>query len=144
MNKTIDSGTQMDISVGDTVDLKNGQMADVVKNLQEAINNAPNHALDFNILGVYEGNTGGDAWNEKNTTVNAFWQSQLTNVWKSSEFKHDPNVQAMLDEMYPDANAQKKLNGVIQFKILGPSGTTGPGGSPLPSNTYTIMPKLVQ
>ena len=75
LNDYIDNTTQVDISVGDTVDLKNGEMSNAVKNLQQEVKAAINQGktgLDLSILGVYADELGasvGDAWNERNTRV---------------------------------------------------------------------------
>jgi Flp pilus assembly protein TadG len=146
VNDYITNGTETDISVGDYVDLKNGQMANLVKSLQTAVDGA-NHNLDLAIEGVYADALGasvGDVWNEKSTRVDSFWDITLTNVWKSNELNKDPNVQNIINAMYPDVMQQKNIVGVIEFKMRGPGAYGGAGGNGLPSNTYGFLVKLVQ
>jgi hypothetical protein len=114
-------------------------------NLQNEVINS-GYSLDTTMVGVYSDDLGasvGDAWNEKSTPVNSFFNVELTNVWKSNEFKQDPNVQAIIDSMY-NANQQDKIVGVIEFIMKGPASYGGAGGSGLPSNTYGFTVKLVE
>jgi len=146
LNNYIDNLTQVDISVGDYVDLKNGEMSNAVKNLQGEVQAAGN-ALTITIEGVYADALGasvGDAWNEKSTRLDSFFEVQLTNVWKANEFKKDPAIESIINQMYPDLNAQNKIVGVIELKMLGPMGLGGEGGAGLPSNTFGFKVKLVE
>jgi hypothetical protein len=142
----IADGTTNDVSVTEYVDLKNGQMANLMKNLQDAIA-AAEGALDSAVYGVYEDDFGasvGDMWNEKSTKVDSFWTVQLTDAWKSTEINKDPRAQDIINQMYPDLNDQNKIVGLIEFKLTGPVAYGGNPGSGLPSNTHGFLVKLVE
>jgi len=142
----IANGTTNDVSVTDYVDLKNGQMANLVKNLQDAIA-AAGGALDSAVYGVYEDAADasiGDMWNEKSTEVRSFWEVQLTDAWKSTEIKDEPRAQEIIDQMYPDLNDQKQIVGLIEFRLTEKVAHAGNPGNGPPSNTYGFLVKLVQ
>jgi hypothetical protein len=145
----IKNGTSQDISVSNSVDLKNGQMANLVMDLQQKVNDTNGQGLDLSVYGVYADalGQGGDAWNEANTPIDSFWDITVTNVWKSQELRNDPNAAAIIDQIYGIPLNQQQLNqivGLIEFKMRGPGAYAGAAGNTLPSNTFGFIVKLVQ
>jgi hypothetical protein len=129
------SGTiQVDMTSGSTVaNLANGETSPIIKAIQDQVI-ANNGSFEMLLACVST-----ESFNHPET-VNTFYNIAITGAWKAGESKDLP-------EDFLTSNGildPKQFVGVIQFHITGPVSLPGAPGTPPKSNTYSLMPKLVQ